>query len=138
MDSSGKIVVHVERADDGTYWGTSQNVPGVVTAFGNSLEELKESFAQAFVDYVEVAKDINEPWAEEVEQMKEFSFKLDLQSFFKLVPEIKINAIASKAGINASLLRQYATGKANASEERAKEIEKAVHQLGKELLSVSL
>lgn len=36
------------------------------------------------------------------------------------------------------LLRQYATGKANASEKRAKQIEKAIHELSKELLSVSL
>jgi hypothetical protein len=35
-------------------------------------------------------------------------------------------------------MRQYATGKANASEQRAKQIEKAIHELGKDLLSVSL
>ena len=34
-------------------------------------------------------------------------------------------------------IKQYKTGKANASEEQAKKIEKAVHDLGKELLSVS-
>lgn len=58
--------------------------------------------------------------------------------FFKLLPEVKISSIAKKARINESLMWQYATGKANASEERAKQIEKAFHELGEELLSISL
>ena len=46
----GKIKVFVEKAEDGTYWGTTQNIPGVVTAYGNSLEELKVNFRAAFDD----------------------------------------------------------------------------------------
>ena len=59
-----------------------------------------------------------------------------MQGFFKLVPEISMAGIAAKAHINTSLLRHYATGKANVSEKRLKEIEEAVHELGRELLSV--
>ncbi|MGY5847887.1 hypothetical protein ACW6QP_10760 [Salegentibacter sp. HM20] len=69
--------------------------------------------------------------------MTEFEYQLDIASFFKLLP-IKISAIAEKTGINPSLMRQYATGKANASEDRARQIEKAIHELGEDLLSVSL
>ena len=57
--------------------------------------------------------------------------------FFKLVPEINRSGIAVEAHINKSLLRQDATGKANASEKRLKEIEEAVHEWEQELLSVS-
>lgn len=130
------INVYVEKAKDGTYWGTSTNVPGVVSAFGDSLAELKKSFAQAYLDYIEVAKEIGENWYEEFEN-PEFVYEMDLQGFFKLVPEISMSGIAAKANINKSLLRQYATGKANASEKRLKDIEDAVHELGQELLSVS-
>ena len=42
-----------------------------------------------------------------------------------------------KANINPSLLRQYKTGKTVASEDQAKKVLKAIHQLGEELLSVS-
>lgn len=129
-----KIVVYVEKADDGTYWGTTQNISGVVTAYGNSLEELKENLRQAYDDHVEIA----EEEGEEVGNFEGFEYNLDIPSFFKLLPEIKISAIAEKAKINPSLMRQYATGKANASEERAKQIEKAIHELGEELLSVHL
>lgn len=130
------INVYVEKAKDGTYWGTSTNAPGVVSAFGDSLEELKKNFEQAYFDYIEVAEDTQEDWVEEFKN-PEFTYEMDLQGFFKLVPEISMAGIAQKSKINKSLLRQYATGKANASEKRLKEIEEAVHHLGRELLSVS-
>ena len=34
------IRVIVERHEDGTYWGTTQNIPGVVSAYGSRLELL--------------------------------------------------------------------------------------------------
>ena len=132
-----KIKVFIEKADDGSYWGTTQNIPGVVSAFGNSLEELKKNLQEAFENYLEVAKDEQESWYAEVKEFNGFEYEMDIQAFFKLIPELKISAIADKAGINASLLRQYATGKARASEERARLIQSTVHDLGRELLSVS-
>ncbi|WP_026839481.1 type II toxin-antitoxin system HicB family antitoxin [Gillisia sp. JM1] len=131
------IEVYLEKAADGTYWGTTQNLPGVVTAFGNSLEELKINLQQAYSDYLETAMEVNEEWIQEILNANVFVYRLDIQALFKLIPEIKISSLAKKAGINESLMRQYATGKANASEERAKKIEKALHELGNELLSVS-
>ena len=93
---------------------------------------------QAFTDYLEVAKDEGEEWVRDLQPVPDFEYQLDIPSFFKLLPELKISLLARKAGINESLMRQYATGKANASEQRAKQIEKAIHELGEELLSVSL
>jgi len=135
---NNKILVYVEKADDGLYWGTTQNIPGAVTAYGSSLEELKENLQQAFDNHLELAKELDEDWLEEVKNYSGFEYKLDIASFFKLLPGIKISAIAEKAKINPSLMRQYATGKANASEARAKQIEKAIHSLGEELLSIQL
>ncbi|MDT0650203.1 type II toxin-antitoxin system HicB family antitoxin [Autumnicola edwardsiae] len=131
------VKVYVEKAEDGTYWGSTQNIPGGVSAYGESLEDLKLNLKKAFADYLEVSEDLEEDWLGDVKAMDGFEYNLDIPSFFKLLP-VKISAIAEKAGINASLMRQYATGKANASEERAKQIEKAIHELGEDLLSVSL
>lgn len=131
------IKVFVEKADDGTYWGTTQNIPGVVTAYGNSLEELKENLKVAFDDYLEIAEEQKEEWVKDVKKMTDWDYQMDLQAFFYLIPEVKISAIGKKARINESLMRQYVTGKAAASEERVKLIEKVIHELGKELQSVS-
>jgi predicted RNase H-like HicB family nuclease len=131
------IKVFVEKAEDGTYWGTTQNIPGVVTAYGSSLEELKDNLKVAFNDYIEVGQEEKEDWVKDIKKMTDWHYQMDLQAFFYLIPEVKISAIGKKAKINESLMRQYATGKAPASEERVKLIEKAVHELGRELQSVS-
>jgi hypothetical protein len=63
---------------------------------------------------------------------------MNMQALFDLVPEIKITAIARRAGINESLMRQYASGNATVSEDRVRYIEQTIHDLGKQLQSVSL
>lgn len=129
------IEVFIEKAEDGTYWGTSQNFEGIVSTFGESLEELQTNFEQAFADHLEVAKETGEDYADSYENV-EFTFKMDLSSFFNLVPELKISSIAKKAELNESLVRQYSKGIAAASQEQAHKIQNAVHELGRELLSV--
>ncbi|MDP4743101.1 MAG: hypothetical protein NWR91_06545 [Schleiferiaceae bacterium] len=63
---------------------------------------------------------------------------MNMQALFELVPEVKISAIARRAGINESLMRQYATGKAVVSEDRLRYIEQTIHDLGRELQTVKL
>ncbi len=138
MSALEPIEVTVERHYDGTFWGTTQNIPGVVTAFGSSLDELKANIKRAFGDYLSVANDLGEPWLHEVKLRTEWSFAMNMQALFDLVPEIKISAVARRAGINESLMRQYASGKATVSEDRIRYIEQTIHELGKELQSVSL
>lgn len=129
------IKVFVEKTDDGTYWGTSQNFEGLVTTFGNSLEELQRNFEEAFSDNLEIAKEEGESYADNYANV-EFLYYMNISSFFELVPELKISAIAKKANMNESLLRQYKNGITAASQDQVKKIQDAVHELGKELLSV--
>jgi hypothetical protein len=46
--------------------------------------------------------------------------------------------LAKKIGMNPSLLRQYKTGHTLASDKQKQKIEKGLHELGRELLSVRL
>ena len=131
------LKVNVEKHKDGTYWGTVSDVPGVVTSFGDSLAELKENLQQAYADYYELAVELKEDYISELEANPTFTYLLNLKNIFNLLPEVKISNIAKKANINASLLRQYKTGKTVASEEQANKVLTAMHQLGEELLSVS-
>lgn len=127
---SKKIQVYVEKSNDGSYWGTSQNYEGIVSTFGNSLEELKQNFQTAFADNLEIAKEIGEPYANDYNNVE------DLSSFFNLIPELKISSIAKKAGLNESLVRQYKNGLAYASQEQTYKIQEAIHSLGRDLLSI--
>tara|TARA_B100000925_G_scaffold96084_2_gene70036 strand:- start:257 stop:655 length:399 start_codon:yes stop_codon:yes gene_type:complete len=129
--------VFVEKHKDGTYWGTVTEVPGVVTSYGSTLSELKLNVEQAYADYYELAVELEENYVSELEAKPVFRYQLNLKNIFHLLPEVKVSTIAAKANINPSLLRQYKTGKAEASEEQAKKVLAAMHQLGEELLSVS-
>jgi predicted RNase H-like HicB family nuclease len=131
------VNVSVEKHKDGTYWGTTSNIPGVVSAFGCNLSELKESITLAYKDYYELAEELEEDFLKNIVKNPTFKYHLDIKSVFELLPEVKISNIAEKAGINTSLLRQYKTGKKTASEEQANKVLKALHELGQELLSVS-
>jgi hypothetical protein len=56
----------------------------------------------------------------------------------KSFPEINVNQLARRMGVNQSLLAKYICGAKKPSESRLKEIEKALHDLGRELSAVSL
>jgi len=82
-------------------------------------------------------------WPELGEDVSFESFQYDeaepsgLQRFFLTHPEINLAGFAARAGINATLLRNYVNGFKKASPEREKEILSAVHGLGEELLAVT-
>ena len=67
-----------------------------------------------------------------------FTYRYSLMDFFDTYKDLKINSIAARAGLNASLVRQYASGAANASTAQASKIENAVHSLARSLLTVSV
>ncbi|MBO4230876.1 MAG: DUF2442 domain-containing protein [Bacteroidales bacterium] len=58
----------------------------------------------------------------------------DLQRFFLTHPEINIAGFAERAGINASLLRNYINGFKNPSPETVLRIKTCLHSIGKEYL----
>lgn len=129
-----EIEIFVEKHTDGTYWGTTQNFVGVVSSCGNTMEELQRNLEEAFAENIAIAKELGENYVNDYENVV-FVYKMDLSSFFALIPELKISSIAKKAGLNESLVRQYKNGIATASQEQTMKIQNAVHLLGKELLS---
>ncbi|MDR0907321.1 MAG: DUF2442 domain-containing protein [Rikenellaceae bacterium] len=56
----------------------------------------------------------------------------------KSFPEINVNQLARRMGVNQSLLAKYICGDKKPSEARIKEIERTLHELGSELSAVSL
>lgn len=68
----------------------------------------------------------------------QFQCEYNLAAFFECYSELKISAIALRAGINSNLLQQYVSGNKRASEQQAYKIQKAIHDLADELLQVTL
>jgi hypothetical protein len=66
----------------------------------------------------------------------EFEHAYDLTSLFDKYKYFNISAVAKKVKINPSLMRQYAAGNKFPSPETAAKIEKAIHEIAKEMLSI--
>ena len=58
--------VTVEKHQDGTYWGTIVEIPGVVTSYGSTLAELKENLQQAYADHFELASELGGNYLKEL------------------------------------------------------------------------
>jgi len=67
-----------------------------------------------------------------------FECKYDLSVLFEVFSFLKISKIAILAGVNSSLLRQYAIGNKHASPTQAKKIERTVHEIAKKLSVVQV
>jgi hypothetical protein len=54
------IEIGTERDQFGEWWGTTLNIPGVVTTFGANLRELRDRLMVAVSDNLAIAKEIEE------------------------------------------------------------------------------
>ena len=63
----------------------------------------------------------------------EFTFRFDIGSFFDYYPYLNMSGVAKKAGINASLMRQYAMGMHEPSQKRKQQILDCLHQISQEM-----
>lgn len=133
------IVVKVERADDGLYWGYTDNIPGVVTASGATLEALKTNMTEAIELTFHTAEELNTDVYKELSEGYVLEYELELSTLFEKIEFLNKTAIAKRFNINPSLFRNYTNNKEiYISEERAKQIEKGFHELGQELMAIKL
>lgn len=133
------IKVRVEKAKDGHFWASTQNIPGVVTADGSNINELKSNLKEAVELYLETAEDHDTKTFKKFKDGFEFQYDVEFSEIFNIFDVLNKTEFAKRLGINPSLFRQY-TGKKDIyiSENRAKEIEKGLHELGKELMSIKV
>ena len=99
-----------------------------LTGYGNTAK-------QAIEDMYVAQKEIKELLEEEGKLMPEleFVFQFDIGSFFDYYSYLNMSGVAKKAGINASLMRQYSMGIHEPSKKRKQQILECLHQIAKEL-----
>jgi len=69
----------------------------------------------------------------------DLSFKMDVSSLFEWFSGILTKSGVSKlTGMNQSLISQYVSGSKSPSAKQTKRIERALHNLGQELLEIEL
>ena len=136
MKDENIVYVIIEKSEDG-FWVTVEDLPGCYS-FGKNTSEALFNTREAIRDHISGMQENSEQIPALFLEEYEFGIKYDLQSLFDKFKIINKSALADFAGINASLLRQYAKGLAFASEKQRQKIETALHQLGEELTRVYL
>lgn len=83
----------------------------VIDGDGATAEEAKADFMRALEECRQVS-----PEDKDINQDMEFTYKYDIQAFFKEFSFLNATDMARRAGINPSLMRQYTSGVKKAGE----------------------
>lgn len=106
-----------------------EDTPGFfLTGFGESAKE-------AIEDMYIAEQELRESMEEEGKEMPEleYNFKFDIGSFFNYYSYLSVSGVAKRAGMNASLMRRYATGVSVPKGKTMRRIEECLHNIGNEL-----
>jgi predicted RNase H-like HicB family nuclease len=130
-----KIKIVIERSDD-SFSSYAENVPGIYGQ-GDTVQEAKQSALNG----IELLKKYNQN--QNIPNLLkgdyEVVFKFDTESFLNFYKKIFTNAALERmTGINQKQFQHYASGLKKPRPIQAKKIETAIHNLGKELMSVEL
>ena len=114
----------VEGSADGL-WGRVTIKDNLIVESASTLEALKKQIKKLIFEFEGV-------------EINDFQVSYDLSGFFSEHSYLNVSDIAQRAGINSALMRQYVSGIKFPSEDRVKEIQKAIREIGKELTKTNL
>ena len=134
---SHNIEVIIERNED-HFWGRIEGNGFMPTGQGETVPALLQNIKDSIEDYVNHEGKKDKFWSKVDLNKIQFNLLYDLEAFFEEFSDLKISSIAERAGLNPSLVRQYATGNKYPSAEQAKKIEAALHGLGKKLQELAI
>lgn len=122
-----KIELVIESAKENELWGRVLYADNLIVEEASSIPELEDKIKA-------LLKEFHELKPEEII----FDLQYDNAGLFEQKKYLNTAIIAERTGINKSLMRQYASGIKSPSYERAKEIERVIHEIGKELLLIKI
>lgn len=115
----------VLEKEGGKLWGRVSHDENLIVDSATTLQALEKKIRKLLKDF------------HQVEDVK-FEYAYDLTVFFEEFSFLNQSKIAELSGINASLLRQYASGVKNPSDAQAKKIQAAVRALAMRLKNVHI
>ena len=115
----------VLEKESGKLWGRVSYNENLIVDSATTLQALEKKFRKLLKDF------------HQLEDVK-FDYAYDLTVFFEEFSFLNQSKIAELSGINASLLRQYASGVKNPSEVQAKKIQTAIRELAVRLKNVQI
>ena len=119
-----KVELIIERGDNDLSGRVTYNNNLIVDS-GKTAKELEKRIKTLLHDFEDV-----DP------ETIEFEISYDVYALFKQFDFLNIGKVAQRAGINAGLLRQYASQVKHPSATQAKKIEDTIHQLAEDMSRV--
>ncbi|WP_051349914.1 helix-turn-helix transcriptional regulator [Dyadobacter alkalitolerans] len=133
-----KLTIIIEKGDN-ELWGRIENVPNYLpVTSGSTMDEITDNLRDLLEDFIQHEGKSNADWQNLKKSDFTFDYAYDLSAFFELFDDIKVGGLAKRAGLNPSLVRHYVAGTKFPSEQQAKKLEDAIHDLGEKLKEVVL
>jgi predicted RNase H-like HicB family nuclease len=127
----------IERANDGTYSVYCENE--MFSGMGDTVEDAKNNMLEQMQFFKETAADDNHEYPAFLDEEFEVVYKFDTQNLLEYYFGIlSLAALEKLTGINRKQLWSYSSGRSKPRPAQTKKIEFALHNLGKELISISL
>lgn len=132
-----KTIALIEKGKDGSFGIYTPDLNHTIVGDGKSVLEAKVDFVNSTREMIASYIDNGKTLPTELIDI-EFEFKYDIASIFNYYDFINVSKFAKRIGLNASLMRQYKSGKQYISENQIARIEDGLHQLANEIGGVKL
>lgn len=132
-----KTTALIEKGKDGTFGIFTPDINATIIGEGATVAEAKANFEQGVKEMLLSYTEAGEAIPCELEGI-EFEYRYDVASVFDYLDCLNVSKFAKMAGINDSQMRHYKKGDLYISAQQAAKIEKALHNLGQKMQSVSL
>ena len=113
--------------------GVDSTIIGEGVSVAEAKADLDNSYKEVLASYIENGEAV----PEELQDLS-FDYKYDISALFNAFDFINVSKFAQRIGVSPSLMRHYKGGDTYISDNQAKRIESGLHQLARELLSVTL
>ncbi|MGN0208758.1 MAG: type II toxin-antitoxin system HicB family antitoxin [Paludibacteraceae bacterium] len=132
-----KVIVTIERGEDGGYSLYAPDLQNVIIGMGDTVEQAKEDFAEGYREMVETYQEDGVPVPEELQDV-EFEYRYDAASMLAEAGKyINLAALARETGINATLIRQYKKGQ-YISAKQAQRLQEGLQSMSRKIAACTL
>ena len=133
-----KVIVNVGKTPQG-YSASIDILPGWVLGINGSFADFKKELQEGIDIYMVWAKEDGDEYPSVFDGEYEFEYKFNIESLLYCYDSILSRAAISRiTGINERQLGHYICGRSRPRKEQEIKIVNGFHQLGRELLSVSV
>ena len=133
-----KVVIETARTENG-YSGACELLPGWIVATTGDLDNSKKEVVVSIRFYVDCSKKDGDEYPAVFDGEYELVYKFDVQSLLLYYQGIfSFSALQTITGINQKQLAHYAAGRSKPRPQQAEKIARGLHDLAKDLMSVTV